>query len=64
LFSIHDDHVGGIPEAGLRMPGHAFYCGLLGEEILLVTAIKADASDAKSPAVDSQSLGKNTEISI
>ena len=35
---IHDDHAGGIPEAGLQMPGHAFYCGLPGEEILVVAA--------------------------
>jgi len=52
LFSIHDDHARGILEAGLRMPGHAFYCGLLGEEILVVAATKADATNPKSPAVD------------
>jgi len=52
LFSIHDDHAGGIFEAGLRMPGHAFYYGLPGEEILVVAATKADAVYAKSRAVD------------
>lgn len=32
--SVHDDHAGGISEAGLRLPGYAFNFGLFGEKIL------------------------------
>ena len=51
-FKIHDDHAGGIPEAGLQLPGHEFYCGLPGEEILVVAATKTGVADTKSRAVD------------
>ena len=47
--SIHDDHAGGFLEAGLRLPGHAFYCGLLGEEILGIAANKTFAAERKKP---------------
>jgi len=51
-FKIHNDHAGGILEAGLRLPGYAFHCGLPGEEILVVAADKANAVYVKNCAVD------------